>query len=174
MKTRGQPSSPATLSPSKWNDMNSAQLEKALSRAEENCRAHGARLTEKRKHILQLLLQSNIPLSAYELATRYYDTLNETIPAMSVYRMLDFLVAEALAHKLNSANKYVACAHIACKHQHEVPQFLICDSCQRVKEIGISHAIIDALESSVKKAGYVLSQPQIELHCLCEHCAQAA
>lgn len=154
--------------------MKSAQLQKALSRAEENCRAHGARLTEKRKHILQLLLQSNTPLSAYELATRYHDTFSETIPAMSVYRMLDFLVTETLAHKLNSANKYVACAHITCNHQHEVPQFLICDRCQSVKEIGISHAIIDALKTSVKNAGYVLTQPQIELHCLCEHCAQAA
>lgn len=154
--------------------MDHAKLQLALQRAEENCRSHGARLTEKRKHILQLLLQSDTPLSAYELATRYHDAFSDTIPAMSVYRMLDFLVTETLAHKLNSANKYVACAHITCNHQHEVPQFLICDRCQSVKEIGISHAIIDALESSVKKAGYVLTQPQIELHCLCERCAQAA
>lgn len=154
--------------------MDHAKLQLALQRAEENCRAHGARLTEKRKHILQLLLQSDTPLSAYELATRYHDAFSETIPAMSVYRMLDFLVTETLAHKLNSANKYVACAHITCNHQHEVPQFLICDRCQSVKEIGISHAIIGALEISVKKAGYVLTQPQIELHCLCDRCAQAA
>ncbi|HVK99756.1 MAG TPA: transcriptional repressor [Dongiaceae bacterium] len=154
--------------------MNAKQLQKALDRAEQNCRATGARLTEKRKHILQLLLQSGTPLSAYELASQYHETLGETIPAMSVYRMLDFLVEETLAHKLNSTNKYIACAHITCDHEHEVPQFLICDRCQSVKEIGISHTIINALDASVKKAGYVLTQPQIELHCLCKACANAA
>ena len=154
--------------------MNNAKLKQAMSRAEENCRSHGVRLTEKRKHILQLLLQSDTPLSAYELATRYHDAFNEPIPAMSVYRMLQFLEAETLAHKLNSANKYVACAHITCDHVHEVPQFLICDRCQKVKEVGISHAIINALESNVRNAGYVLTQPQIELPCLCANCASAA
>lgn len=154
--------------------MDHAKLQLALHRAEENCRAHGARLTEKRKHILQLLLQSDTPLSAYELATRYHDTFNDTIPAMSVYRMLDFLVTETLAHKLNSANKYVACAHITCAHQHEVPQFLICDRCQNVKEIGVSSGIIEGLKNSVETAGYVLTKPQIELHCLCRSCARIA
>lgn len=154
--------------------MANSKLQKALQQAEANCRASGSRLTEKRKHILQLLLESGTPLSAYELATRYSEQFEENIPAMSVYRMLDFLVSETLAHKLQSTNKYVACSHIACDHQHEVPQFLICDNCQRVKEIGISKSVIDALDSSVKKAGYVLTQPQIELHCLCEACASAA
>ncbi|AUM13344.1 transcriptional repressor [Ketobacter alkanivorans] len=154
--------------------MNATKLKKNLTRAEQNCIAHGVRLTTKRKHILQLLLQSDTPLSAYELATHYNETFNETIPAMSVYRMLDFLVAEGLVHKLNSANKYVACAHITCDHSHEVPQFLICARCQSVKEVGISPDIIEALEASVAQAGYLLTQPQIELHCLCERCVQAA
>ena len=154
--------------------MHKTSLQQALQQAEANCRASGARLTEKRRHILQLLLESDTPLSAYELATRYQEQFHETIPAMSVYRMLDFLVSETLAHKLNSANKYIACSHIACDHAHEVPQFLICDNCHQVKEIGISKSIIDALDKSVKQAGYVLTQPQIELHCLCAECSRAA
>lgn len=154
--------------------MHKTSLQQALQQAEANCRASGARLTEKRRHILQLLLASDTPLSAYELATRYQEQFHEAIPAMSVYRMLDFLVGETLAHKLNSANKYIACSHIACDHAHEVPQFLICDNCHQVKEIGISKTIIDALDKSVQQAGYVLTQPQIELHCLCAACSQAA
>lgn len=155
-------------------NMANSKLHKALQQAEANCRASGTRLTEKRKHILQLLLESGTPLSAYELATRYSEQFEENIPAMSVYRMLDFLVSETLAHKLQSTNKYIACAHITCDHQHEVPQFLICDNCHKVKEIGISKSIVAALDDSVKKAGYVLTQPQIELHCLCAECSRAA
>ncbi|MAR90304.1 MAG: Fur family transcriptional regulator [Pseudomonadota bacterium] len=154
--------------------MKTGQLQRALNQAEANCRAHGARLTAKRKHILQLLLQAETPLSAYELAQHYQAQFNDTIPAMSVYRMLDFLVAETLAHKLLSTNKYVACAHITCDHDHELPQFLICDQCQKVKEIGIDRGIMTALESSVNAGGYVLTRPQIELHCLCADCARAA
>lgn len=154
--------------------MHKTSLQQALQQAEANCRASGSRLTEKRRHILQLLLESDTPLSAYELAARYQEQFHDNIPAMSVYRMLDFLVGETLAHKLNSTNKYIACSHIACDHAHEVPQFLICDNCHQVKEIGISKAIIDALDKSVKQAGYVLTQPQIELHCLCAECSHAA
>jgi Fur family zinc uptake transcriptional regulator len=154
--------------------MHKTSLQQALQQAETNCRASGSRLTEKRRHILQLLLESDTPLSAYELAARYQEQFHDNIPAMSVYRMLDFLVSETLAHKLNSTNKYIACSHIACDHAHEVPQFLICDNCHQVKEIGISKAIIDALDKSVKQAGYVLTQPQIELHCLCAACSRAA
>ncbi|MEE2733143.1 MAG: transcriptional repressor [Pseudomonadota bacterium] len=154
--------------------MNKAKLKKTLNRAEEHCREHGTRFTEKRKHILQLLLQSEVPLSAYELATHYQSAFGETIPAMSVYRILDFLMAETLVHKLNSANKYTACEHITCDHQHEVPQFLICERCQNVKEVGIEPSIIAALADEIERAGYHLTQPQIELHCLCERCFSAS
>ena len=52
---------------------------------------------------------------------------------------------------LNLANKYVACSHITCEHEHEVPQFLICGQCQRVEEISISKGTISKLQ---KNAGY--------------------
>ena len=94
----------------------------------------------------------------------------EALPAMSVYRILDFLEGENLVHKLRLANKYVACSHINCDHDHETPQFLICDTCGSVKEIGIKKALIDRLKRNVEEAGYVLKSSQLELHCLCQSC----
>ena len=96
------------------------------------------------------------------------------MPPMSVYRILEFLEAELLVHKLSSANKYVACSHIACDHAHEVPQFLICGKCQKVKEIAISKTVIDELDKQVVNAGYRLMNSQLELQCLCEHCLENA
>ena len=54
----------------------------------------GGRLTPKRRQVLEILLQKPQPLSAYEIADQYQQILSETIPAMSVYRMLDFLISQ--------------------------------------------------------------------------------
>lgn len=152
--------------------MKASQLKRTLGAAEHACRASGARLTEKRKNVLAILLRSKTPLSAYEIADQYSHDNGESIPAMSVYRMLDFLEEENLAHKLNSENKYLACAHIACDHRHETPQFLICGRCNNVREIGIKPEVISALRETVEGAGYLLQTSQLELNCLCNDCAK--
>ena len=42
-------------------------VETALSRAEELCRKRGARLTETRRHVLELIWRSHEPVKAYVL-----------------------------------------------------------------------------------------------------------
>lgn len=154
--------------------MNKQKLNKILSKAQDICTHSGGRLTEKRKRILEIMLVSKVPLSAYEVADIYNTNSEKNMPAMSVYRMLDFLESEQLVHKLSSANKYVACSHIACDHAHEIPQFLICSNCQTVKEVGIPKNIIAELDRLVAKADYKLTNPQLELMCLCKSCAHLA
>ncbi|MET1255638.1 Fur family transcriptional regulator [Aliikangiella maris] len=145
-------------------------INKSVKKAEQICSKVGVKLTAKRKNVLIILLHSGVPLSAYELTDEYKEHFSESIPTMSIYRMLDFLVQENLAHKLNSSNKYVSCSHIACDHQHEIPQFLICDVCNSVSEIGVKKEIIKALNQSVKKVGFMLNSQQLELHGMCENC----
>ncbi len=151
--------------------MNKQQINKVLEKARVMCAEAGGRLTEKRAQILTLLLQAKAPLSAYEVADAYNKASDSQMPTMSVYRILDFLQSGQLVHKLNSANKYVACSHIACSHDHQVPQFLICEQCKRVKEIAISHSLVSALTEQVQEAGFKLLGSQLELQCLCEDCA---
>lgn len=148
-------------------------VETILDHAERSCRENGSRLTDKRKLVLSGLLESQKALSAYELMEACKENYGTSIPAMSVYRILDFLESEQLVHKLNLANKYVACSHITCDHAHEVPQFLICGNCQKVREITIRKATLKELQDSVKKAGFSLSSPQIEMNCLCDDCQSA-
>lgn len=142
--------------------------------AEQHCKAHGARLTIKRKLVLAGLIQSNKALSAYELTDVCKEHYGESIPAMSVYRILEFLEGEHLVHKLNLANKYVACSHIICGHAHGTPQFLICGTCSKVEEINISQSTITELQKTVKNAGYQLMSPQLEMNCLCDNCSALA
>jgi Fur family transcriptional regulator, zinc uptake regulator len=146
-------------------------VEKIIASAEQQCAERGVKLTHKKKRVLTGLVKSNSALSAYELADDYSKTYGESMAPMSVYRILDFLESERFAHKLNVANKYVACSHIACDHEHRIPQFLICSSCFKVEEVGIPRVTIDALEETVEEAGYRLTSPQLEISCLCERCA---
>lgn len=154
--------------------VNTEKLNKIIAKAHAMCTHSGSRLTEKRQRILELLLQSNTPLSAYEVADAYKKNADTAMPTMSVYRILDFLESEQLVHKLSSANKYIACSHISCSHSHEVPQFLICNKCQSVKEIAIAKRIIEELDQQVSGAGYQLVNSQLELQCVCENCLSDA
>lgn len=146
------------------------QIQETIALAEQNCKTHGARLTPKRKLILQGLLQSEKALSAYELIDLCKKEFNESIPAMSAYRILDFLQEQGLAHKLNLANKYVACSHIDCDHSHEVSQFLICGQCQKVDEITLKKSTLAELQHNIELAGFSLASPQLEINCICNSC----
>lgn len=151
--------------------MDKQQVEKILRKAADMCSRSGVRFTEKRRRILRTLVDSNVPLSAYEVAAEYNKNSDEGMPAMSVYRILDFLESESLVHKLSSNKKYVACSHIACSHEHEQPQFLICYRCQAVKEIAFKRSTINDLRSQVEQSGFKMINSQLEFDCVCEKCS---
>lgn len=142
-----------------------------MKHAEQHCQLHGTRLTQKRRTVLTGLLESGKALSAYELVDYCRDELGIELLPMSVYRILDFLESENLVHRLNIANKYVACSHITCEHEHEVPQFLICKACHRVDEIGLPAPLISSIARTIETAGFQLASKQLELDCICGSCA---
>ena len=148
------------------------KVQAIVEHAEQQCKKNGVRLTEKRKHILAALLHSGKALSAYELVGYCKEQLGETIPAMSVYRILGFLQSQQLVHKLDLVNKYIACAHITCHHKHAVSQFLICKQCQRVKEINLRHSVIHSLLQEVYDTDFELDSPQLEINGLCGSCGK--
>ena len=149
-----------------------SSVKQALQYAEKTCSARGARFTKKRKQVLTGLLESKKALSAYELTDYVRDKFNSQLPAMSVYRILDFLEEVDLVHRLDSAQKYVACSHIACKHEHELSQFLICRSCYLVEEISLGQGLISALKRSAEKAGFKLTNQELEFDSLCGNCSE--
>jgi len=150
----------------------SIQIKELLQLAESHCKSRGTRLTEKRKQVLEGLLDSRKALSAYELGDYCRDNLGFQLPAMSIYRILEFLEGEDLVHRLDLAKKYVACSHIACDHDHEQPQFLICKSCYRVQEISIKRNLMNSLNKSVNEVGFTLASQQLEFDCVCGECSE--
>ena len=146
------------------------KLSKALIRVEALCKSQQLRLTVKRKQVLTVLLKTGQAISAYEIADNYLEEFQEKIPVMSVYRILDFLVGADFVHKLQSTNNFIACSHLSCEHQHDLPQFLICIKCNQVEEIAINANIIQQLKQSVNKTGFQLKQHQLELSGHCSRC----
>lgn len=154
------------------NQQQREHLDKAMQHAETSCKASGARLTDKRKSVLKGLLMSGKALSAYELIDVCKQEFEQTLPAMSMYRILDFLQGEHLVHKLHLTNKYVACAHISGEDDHDgLMQFLICRQCQTVKEVVIDAATMNQLKHNVDQAGFTFSSPQLEIDCVCKQCS---
>ncbi len=146
------------------------QVQVNIEHAVRKCRQKGVRLTQKRQLVLTSLLMSEKAMSAYELVAIIEQEFGQIIPAVSVYRILGFLEEHQLAHKLNLANKYVACRHFNCDHLHDVKQFLICNVCQRVKEISLGKLTEHELKHDVEASGFKLVSPQLELNCVCDDC----
>src|ERR1700710_1957225 len=88
-------------------------------------------LTRNQHLVLDALTEATGPLSAYGLLDR---VRNDGIKApLQIYRALDKLVELGLAHRLESLNAFVACAHVHEQHQG-LAAFAICENCGRVDE----------------------------------------
>jgi Fur family zinc uptake transcriptional regulator len=141
------------------------ELTRVLERAEALCRERGVRLTDQRKAVLRLLCISDKPLSAYELLERMRDVVKNPAPP-TIYRALDFLLAQGLVHKLESLHAYMGCAHP--DHPH-AGQFLICDDCGEVAEVEDS-IVAMSLKAAGQAIGFHTKQPVIELLGTCAQC----
>lgn len=103
----------------------------ALAAAEAVCRRRGARLTELRRRVLELIWESHAAIGAYELIDRLSRSRaaeGETgrVAPPTVYRALDFLIEQGLVHRIESRNAFVGCAQP--EHPHR-GYFLICETC---------------------------------------------
>jgi len=137
---------------------------------EKICTAKGISLTQKRHNIFDILLSSKNPLSAYDITDVYKKTYKTSMPTMSIYRILEFLTISGLVHKLESANKYIACSHLQCDHEHSNAQFLICNSCSGVEEIALTSELHRQIETGAEQTGFKLDSMQFELHGTCKAC----
>ena len=150
-------------------------LDALLRAAEVACAGNGARLTQRRRQVLSVLIQSSSPLSAYEVLDLCNRSTTSAMPAMSVYRILDFLEQQLLVHRLSSSNKYVSCARIACGHKHfQKTHFLLCEGCSSVEEVDATQEASDALEQMAKTVGFKLTTQQFELSGICTSCQNSA
>ncbi|NGM20585.1 transcriptional repressor [Roseomonas stagni] len=150
-------------------------VEASLERAAATCLARGAQLTELRRQVLRLVLESGQPIGAYALLDRLRGERRGAAPP-TVYRALDFLMEQGLIHKIERLNAFVGCAEEpghGHTHAHPHPhQFLICGRCGSTAEVcdeGVAHAVAGA----AARLGFVVHRTTVEVEGICAHCASA-
>jgi Fur family zinc uptake transcriptional regulator len=137
-----------------------------LAHAEAVCAARGRRLTPLRRQVLKVLTASHKPLGAYEIIDQMTAAASRPAP-ITVYRALEFLLANGLVHRIESRNAFLACAH-----NHEsgaLVVFLICEQCGAVGEAPAS-AVSDSVTATAKRVGFRPKLSVIEITGTCSHC----
>jgi len=135
---------------------------------EQACHARGLRLTPIRAYVLGLIARAGKPLKAYDLLDQVRDGGGPGAAAPpTVYRSLDFLLANGFIHKLESVNAFTACCHPT--FPHSAP-FLICDRCHDAIELE-DEEIGAQLDARAQAQGFVPQSQTLEVHGLCADCA---
>ena len=151
--------------------MRDKETKRVLGEAERHCSEKGVRFTTKRKLVLEALLNSDRSLSAYELADYCRAEQGSVMLPMSVYRILDFLASERLVHRIKTTNKFIACSHISCEHDHKAWQFLICQNCDKVEEVDLEKSILNKITDAIQEVGFQVAGRQFELEGVCSDCS---
>lgn len=140
-----------------------------LDMAKHWCREKGATLTPIRRQVLAMLHRHPKGIKAYDLL----DAIKLDLPSASpptVYRALDFLIEQGLAHRIGKKNLFVACSQTA----HREPSlFIVCPRCTGVTEF-LDNPAVEFLARSLTGAGYLLENPEIEISAVCPDCCQGA
>ncbi|MEM9129323.1 MAG: Fur family transcriptional regulator [Pseudomonadota bacterium] len=95
-----------------------------------HCKDNGLQLTPVRKRVLEILLERQTPLGAYDILDILSKEGYGSQPPVA-YRALDFLVKNRFAHKIERLNAFIACSQMGKSH---APIFMICNSCEAVAE----------------------------------------
>ena len=140
----------------------SADSSAALRLAERRCANKGLSLTPVRKRVLELLLDADGPVKAYDLLARLKPGGAAQPP--TVYRALDFLVGAGLVHKVEALNAYTACVH---GDEAGRAELFICQVCGAVLE---RHARAPIDE---RPEGFIVERSVVEHYGRCAACAGA-
>src|SRR5881628_1049444 len=139
----------------------------AMAHAEEVCARRAQKFTPIRRHVLQALLSSHRPIGAYEAIDELAKSMPRPAP-ITVYRALEFLIENGLAHRIESRNAYLACAH-----DHDAAAtvtFLICEACGSVGEIPAAAPVAKSLNAAARASGFAPKLSVVEMSGTCAHC----
>lgn len=120
---------------------------------------------EQDRLIAAALKAAGRPVSAYELIDFVREDVS--LAPQTVYRSLERLIEQGAAHRLESLNAFVACAHKAHKG---AAVFAICERCSTVTEFNEARAV-EALATWAKREKFSVTQMTLELRGLCAACA---
>ena len=126
-------------------------------------------MTALRRRVLELLWADDRPMSAYQLIEAIKLKDSRPVGPPTVYRTLDFLMAQGFVSRIESLNAYVPCAHP--EREHDC-LFFICNGCRASVEFE-DRRIGGLLAEDAAGFGFVATRRMVEVEGLCARCAEA-
>lgn len=139
-----------------------------LAEADALVRGQGARFTTMRRATYDFLLAQKAPLSAYDILAKLETRLKKKLAPPTVYRALEFLLAQGLIHRLESNNTYLVCDHPG---EHHESVYLVCTGCGATQEVD-DPSVGELLQSRAAAHGFSPSRQVIEIQGLCRLCLE--
>ena len=126
-------------------------------------------MTAQRKEVFELLLLRGGSAKAYDLQDDMRARHGRVAPS-TVYRALEFLMAQHLVHRVDALNTFIACN---AEHQAHHPLLLVCSHCEAVTELHDDEAY-DAVRSKLRQADSGILESEIEVKGICGKCRRQA
>lgn len=142
-------------------------IQKSLIQIKKLCEKRNVRLTSQRLAVLQLICQCNKSISAYDLLHLLQKSSSPHAKPSTIYRALNFLLAQGFIHRIESTNRFMLCRYFF-KFSHNFV-FFICNRCKKVTE-QTTKDIEEILQNMAKITGFIMSNNIIEAHGLCPNC----
>ena len=161
------PTRPQPCADPDFRERHSARERVAL--AVSICERRGVQMTELRRRVLELLWASGRPTGAYELIEAVKLRDSRPVGPPTVYRALEFLMAQGLVSRIESLNAYVPCAHP--ERDHDC-LFFICGGCRVSVELE-DPRIGRLLAEDAAALGFVATRRTVEVQGMCALCAEA-
>ncbi|WP_459989781.1 transcriptional repressor [Methylosoma difficile] len=143
-------------------------IDHALITASHLCTKRGVQLTPIRQQVLALIWENHKAVKAYDLLDRI-KPLNTAAKPATIYRALDFLIAQGLIHRVESLNAFIGCR---CSGQSHEQLLLICKQCHQVEE-RTPEIMLQALSAELISAHFTAHSKAIEIQGICGNCAQS-
>jgi Fur family transcriptional regulator, zinc uptake regulator len=137
-----------------------------LAQANQICRSRNVRMTPQRAEVLQLMARHVNAITAYDLLDKLRQVEPQAKPP-TVYRALEFLLAQGFIHRIESTNSYVVCPNFTQPLHTSV--MLICSQCHSVSEQQIS-SIDTLINQQARKTGFEPRHNVVEVQGLCADC----
>lgn len=129
----------------------------------DGLRQKGMRITEGRKAILDLLMNSENHPSAEEI----YQELKpkfDNLSLATIYNNLNFFVSEGLVYEMKFSNVSSRYDYLGHSHYH-----IICTRCGKIADFQ-GQGLDDLYRAAAKQTNYAVQYDKLELYGICDEC----
>jgi len=123
-------------------------------------------LTPNRVSLLDVMIETSKPLTAYEIKD-YIKEKGNDLNISTIYRVMEFWCKTGVIHKISALNKFLTCSNPNEVHLHVIN---ICSKCEELMESCNKKMGLDFKKGSKSLALSMTPNAHIEIPVICKGC----